>query len=312
MERIDRSSLIGLLVVALAGCGNASMDTSTCVGTKGEMGKAQLSYVGCRGVDTNFLAAGGAKSSVDVTGVTFASVKVADPNIATFNYKGTGGSVDVVAGTPGTTELSLLDGNGAVIDRVAIIVKPTTSLDYDRGWGQSTGPTIVAGTRNELHVTTKNGTDVLVGTGAVMFTTKGSIKLDTLYANGDSAAFFADAGTSTLVADAMGGGHLEITVIAIDPATVTAVEMVPKTQDVDSGKEGLAVITFNAGDLPVYGGECQWAFTGPTVHATLYGGSSLSHLPWTIYTLKADSAGAATATCTLFGGKTLTVQLNFK
>ena len=309
------TALFALGAAACTGLTDNTTDTSCSNGTWGAKHKAQFTYIGCRALDGFYLAAVGSKSSIDVHGVTFASAKVADPTIATITYKGSGLSIDVVSGIAGTTTLSLLDGAGAELDSVPLIVKPTTKLTVDRGWGQAAGPTVIAGTKQELHFTTLNGSEVLVGSGAVKFTATGTVKLDTLGANSDSAAFIATTGTGTVVADAAGGGHLEVTVTAIDPTKVTTIDVSPLKQTVEPKKQGYAIFNFSAGDLPVYGatGGCTFTFTGPgTIKTDPLPGSSLSNSPQTIALFTASAPGTYTGTCTVLATKMVSIELLFK
>jgi hypothetical protein len=271
--------------------------------------------VAAGGAHTNVLAL----SSVEVAMVD--SVRSSDASIAKFNLASIGGSscqhqalITVHSGRPGSADLILADADGNEVDRVRVRVAPTAALLFDRGWDGGT-PTALAGSLQGLHVTTL-GADggVLVGTGAVRFSLSGTLavfpddEVQPPWWGGDETTFTGGPGAGVVSADA-DGGHLSVAINFVDEMELThfALRSVrgdkPLTRDV--------FVSAAAGEVQLYGAQCDWRWPGGTPPLWIDGGwigaGAATH-----YRFTSDRPGRYSALCVLPGGTSQSIELAFE
>lgn len=287
--------LLPLLALLLAACFTSN---------EGQRRNAQFTYDVCLfGCDlaTLYLAAGGARAGISVAPASgipqFTSVSTSNPEVATFARSGTG-HVTVTTAQPGAADLILLDGTGKEIDRATVTVKPTTTLAFDKGWGNAMGPTVLGGSSHLLHTTTRNGDDILVGTGAVKFTLSGTIRPgDGVLLFGDSISFVADPGAGGVAGDCI-DAHIVIPVTAVATGSLTSVELSPATITFARTARGKVSATVRAGQVAVIGAECTWSSSPAGLNAPSHRGGGTLGAGATSTWEFAGAAGTYTATCT--------------
>ncbi len=299
-------NLLWLSVLSLAACGGGNN------GSLGQKGVATFEWGPCLfdcGLDKHAMAAGGAAAVLRVTGAgALAKVESSKPEVATFLVSDPK-TVNATAGQVGTADLILKDASGQEIDRATVTVKPINALPYDNGWGGDPGPTILANTGVSLHTIGKNGSEVLIGTGAVKFTLTGTLQQDSQIVFGDTIAFKGTVGTGSVKADCI-DAHLTVPVAVVDSAAITSVELSKSSLTFAHDKPESVGVTTKVGDKVVFGAACTWSsspngltFTG---HAGFLGTAAVSYSV-------AGAEGSYTASCTAPGGvksATLNVTIN--
>jgi hypothetical protein len=271
------------------------------------------------------IAAGGAHtnvlglSSVEVAMVD--SVSSSDPSIAKFKLASIAGSscqhqalITVHSGRPGDADLILADAAGNEVDRVTVRVAPTAALLFDQGWDGGT-PTVLAGSLQGLHVTTLGADgEVLVGTGAVRFSLSGTLaafpddEAQPPWWGGDETTFTGGPGGGVVSADA-DDGHVEVPITFADATQLThfALRSVagdqPLTRDV--------FVSAAAGDVQLYGAQCDWRWPGRTQPLWIDGGwigaEAATHYRFTV-----ERPGRYSAVCVLPGGTNQAIDLVFE
>jgi len=313
-------------------CARAFDNTLKASPTVGENGRAGFAYYSDSLVGLDRPIAAGGASAVAVAILphdlpTVASVAIADPSVATkktadVNYDTCGGwaVIQLTSGQPGTTELSLLDGNGDTIDRARITVAATASLEVQRGWSGAGPPLAVAGSRQALHVTTL-GSDgnTLVGTGAVKFNFVGAaIPLDATdgpanAAGGDRGTFSGNVGDGEVDADCV-DAHVKVPVRFVDRSALSGLGLdgAGRTQPFLFGPGApLVAVAATVDGAPAWGAECDWTFAPAGARAQVYQDGWIGSFPQTFYSFDGAS-GTYTATCQLRGtnlASSITVSL---
>ncbi|TMQ05955.1 MAG: hypothetical protein E6J90_13300 [Deltaproteobacteria bacterium] len=267
------------------------------------------------------MAAGGARASISVTlkGASvgpIASVSSSNPQIASFTWTNSDPqNVRAVSGRSGVTDLILLDSSGVEIDRAAVTVKATTllALDGDLATGAGGTSTILAGSKQLLHTTTKNGGETLVGVGAVKFTPSGRIMTEPAIIFDDSYMFSADPGVGSVTADCV-DAHVVVPIAAVSSTAITGVMLNLPSLTFAHTEPGKAVdVTVFAGtSTPIYSAGCTWTtmpLTGLNISYRSGGYIGATHAATWLFS---GVAGSYTAKCTVAGGKSamLAVTVN--
>jgi hypothetical protein len=279
-------------------------DATTCGG----------SSVGCN-PRSNSLASGGARAHVIVSGgssgcggtasLSFVTARSTAPNVATFT--GTGQVVDVVTGQPGTTELELYDGPGALIDRIAVTVADVATLSFTPA---AASPLLLVGAPEEVTVEPLDAMGRTILGGVLTVTGEGAVMIDSA-ASGADVRFHTAAGPGALVAT-LGPttARLElegVTPEAVSQLVVLSSQSTPRTTGaVASVTVALQALTA-ADPRPVVGARCAWTPSDPLVTVESAGTSSFSD-PRMSNVLVIGKLGAYKATCTV-GGATITIDL---
>jgi hypothetical protein len=293
--------------IFVIGCGGSS---------PGQLGRAQFAWnvcvTGCS-LDENPLASGGAHDEIAVTlapGYIVAGVRSSNPKVATFTLDDPQ-VVDVISGAPGTTTLTLLDGNGATIDDVALDVVATAALvaDAPPPWG-SGAAVLLAGTAMPFHVTTEDAKNhMLRGTGGVRFTTNGAVQSTPGITIGDEVYLTGNEGTGSVIA-AAGNVSLSQSLTIVAAAHVTGLVATAETGVAQSGggfSQTVDVVANSAGGA-IYGAACAWTASDPSV---VVGGTTtrvLDGKPTQSTAFLLGQPGTFSATCTV-GAQTVTAQL---
>jgi hypothetical protein len=292
---------LGVLTVAVSGCVSR---------TGGQLGHASFSYeeclFGCATSDSS-LAAGGARAVIDVSlasGYSFAAVRSTSPAVATFTIGGgSGTAIDVLSGAPGTTQLQLVDANGRIVDQTAINVAPTATLKFTRGWSGPV-PLVLAGTPQFFHVTTTDGGGhTTIGTGSVAFTLAGTLMPTASFElGGDSFGFAGTPGSGSVIATTQSGAtaRLDVNVLPADSPTSLTANNHGTTVD-SSGSFATVDVTANSAAGPVYGAQCTWTTSDPSVTVRSQTAASLEHAPVATTQLNLGKPGSFIATCTIGG-----------
>ena len=274
-------------------------------GGNGGSGPATFAFGNCSGdcgLDDHAVAAGGARTTIHVNGVTYADVRSSDPSVATFARSNA--DIAVTSGAPGTTTLQLLDGAGRVVASGVVTVVATAQLKVNHGWTGS-GPRVLAGSTQIFHVTTLDDKgDVTKGDGSVTFTFGGTLSPAVAPLSGDAVAFVGTPGDGTITADCPNASVTQ-SITVVDPADITELTTSVAVEANDTAI--VSVVAQSAGG-GVYAGPCAWQTSDPSVTLGSEIGPSLELGPGTIDIFNLNRSGTFTATCTL-AGKTATVTL---
>jgi hypothetical protein len=285
-------------------------------GTEGQLDHATFDY-GCTlfgscGVDSHHLAASGARAHVNVTmksGYSYTNVMSTHPEVATFTLSQGLKSVEIVTGSAGQTDLVLLDSANTIVDEVTLTVVSTASLATKQGWS---GPRaqVILNSLHTFHVTTQDSSgETTIGTGAVTFQSSGTIQTTIPVFRVDDIAelLAADAGPGTATATA----DQATTVVDIDVLPPSAITQLVATKHAttDNANTVSYDLVMSGTDGPVYGGDCEWTMSDPSVTIYDQHGNTLEEAPITTVTFELGSAGHFTATCVM-GTATTTVQLS--
>jgi len=299
--------LFASLAVAAGGCFNTA--------SSGNQGHADFSWqdclLGCP-LDQHSMAAGGARAGITATvhqgEPAIGSVASSNPSVATFARGQNPSDVVATAGQPGSADLILVDGNGNQIDRATVTVKPTTTLAFDHGWPDNgPPPNVLAGAVDELHTTTMNGSEVLVGTGAVKFTPTTNVKPGGGIVFGDSFSFVGDPGMGTIDADCV-DAHIAVLFNFLPSTAITSVSASMQSITFSHSAKGDVDITVQAGAVPLFDAECAWTMmpaaglTASRIQGGIAGG------PVSRWQLSGQ-VGNYTAVCTVPGGKSVTLSI---
>ena len=316
---------IPLSVVLLAACepapatksvdGGCVFDVQTLpsVGERGRIGLGYFPAAGeslaqpmaAHGAHTNVMAF----SSIDVTAVD--DVRSSAPAIAGVKLAAIAESscqhqylITVHSGDAGSADLIFVDASGNEIDRAAIHVEETTAIDLDEGW-VGAGPTIVAGSLQGLHATTRGPSGVLVGTGAVTFSLAGTLApfpdrgQEPPWWGGDSLTFTGSPGAGIVSAQADSARvEVPITVVAsLGEVTIRVEKSAPLTSDV----------YVSAGSI--WGAECDWDWDKGW---NWLDGGWIGEQPEAHYRFTVDKPGSYPAVCTLADGQIKTIVMELE
>ena len=302
-----------IVCLSLVGC---VMPGSADQGTEGQLHHATFDY-GCTlfnscGVDSHHLAASGAHALVNVTmkgGYSYTNVMSTHPEVATFTLSQSLRSVEIVTGSAGQTDLVLLDSANTTVDAVTLTVVNTAALAMKQGWS---GPRaqVILSSLHTFHVTTKDSSGATtMGSGAVKFQSSGTIQATIpVIRFDDIAELFAAAtgpGSATATADQA------TTVVDIDVLPLSAITQLVATKSATNDGENTVTydLVMSTTDGPIYGGECEWTMSDPSVTIYDQHGSTFEEAPMTTVTFELGRAGNFTATCAV-GTETTTVQLS--
>jgi hypothetical protein len=245
------------------------------------------------------LAAGGARTVIDVSGVSFDDVRSSNPTVATFTANA--GQIDVVSGVAGMTDLELLSG-GKPVGSAQVFVVDTTQLAVSSGWVGDM-PTIVAGTTQSLHVSTVGADgNTTRGDGAVAFTLDGDLITAAVPVDGDAIGF---VGTLPEGVDA-GVGHVTgscpnatvtQTIAIVPPAAVTSLAVTQQIQPDGTAIVGVVPMTSSGA---VYAEPCAWTTSDSSVTlASQLSGLNLG--PGSLSIFNFTRPGTFTVTCSMSG-----------
>jgi hypothetical protein len=306
---------LGLLVAAVlaafgmlaAGCGTRS---------EGQLGHASFAWQECLfgcSVTDNPVAAGGARASISISlanGYSFQQIRSSNPAAATFALAGSSGlRVDVVSGTPGQAQLELIDAHGKLVDQVTVTVTATAKLAQQQGWA-GTAPLVLEGSAQVFHVTTKDANNhTLIGTGAVSFTLTDPLAKNDALVFGDALGFTGQAGSGTVTARTDAVSLVQpITVVPLAALTGVDATVQANTTDNTGVYANVDAVAKSAAG-PVYGAQCDWTISDPSVVLQLQTASSLESAPKASTRFQLKSAGSFSATCAI-GSVSTTVQLH--
>jgi hypothetical protein len=301
--------LVSIFAVAVSGCVSR---------TGGQLGHASFSYeeclFGCATSDNN-LAAGGARASINVSlasGYSFAAVHSTNIAAATFTIGGdiSGTTINAISGSPGSTLLQLLDGSGHLVDQTTINVEATATLAVTRGWSGA-APLILAGSPQSFHVTTTDaGGRTTIGTGSVAFSLLGTLSpTASIGLGGDSFGFEGSPGSGSVIATTQSGASARLDVTVVPASAVISLNATRHSNTTDSsGTYANVDITAYSPSGPVYGAQCSWTASDPSVTVRSQSVASLEHAPMATTQLSLGRPGTFVATCSV-GTLSTSVQL---
>jgi len=250
------------------------------------------------------LAAGGATSPIAVKNVYFTAVRSTDPSVATFRID-VPDRVIVTTGAPGAARLQLLDSGGKLLGEYDVVVRPTAELRVLRGWGGG-DPRILAGAPQLFHVSTvaADGSD-LKGDGAVEFTLDGTLALAPFVLDGDSIGFTGTPGSGTITASCPEATVTQsVTVVAPEAITGLRLTALPA----DKADQVAVVVGLDSADGDVYGAQCEWDVSDPSVVLMTSIPAKLQDNPLSSYVFKLKNRGRYDVTCHM-AGRTGTVSV---
>jgi hypothetical protein len=286
--------------------------------TRGKDGHASFAFValpgcasGCNLEDSS-VASDGAEQLILVRlegGRSYASTMSSAPQVATFT--GPDGNGDVVARTaqPGDADLVLLDGAGGEVDRVTVHVAATAFLYFDNGWTGG-GPVILAGAticgvEVEKHDAARR---LLLGAGAVRFTVDG-----TLTSLGpppappgpvsvvESVRFSGQRGQGTLTGQSAEARlAVPVTVVALNDLSGLHAMLKATALGPNGTADAFVETSVSAGAPLVYGTDCAWTVSDPSVQ--ILPQVTADHLalpPAADVTFRMTKSGQFSATCTV-------------
>ncbi len=303
--------LLLLPLAALSGC---------FVGNSGDSGHADFSWDACLlgcALSDHSMAAGGAAAGIHVTlhsgQPQIAQVASSDPSVVTFARDPQNADhVTATSAQPGSADLILKDSTGAEIDRSRVTVKPTTELAYDHAWDVAGPPSVLVGATDELHTTTKNGSEILIGSGAVKFTPSGAAMKGTGIILGDSFSFTSSAaGQGSIAADCI-DSHIVVPIDFVDASAITDVTTSVPSLTFAKAANAKVDVTTKAGPTVVFDALCAWTAQPAGLTFTHTAGGTIGTAQAQTWQVSGQNAGNYTATCTVPGGKsaTLTVTVN--
>jgi hypothetical protein len=308
--------ILGLLVAAAL----AAFTMLGCFArSEGQLGHASFSYeeclFGCTVTD-NSMAAGGASAVIQVqlsSGYSFAQVRSSNPSVAQFNINasGVGGGVNVgvVAGTPGQTQLQLVDANGKLVDQVNVNVAAVAKLAVTQGWSGA-APLVLESSSQSFHVITQDGNArTLIGTGSVAFDVVGALhKIDGVF-GGDIQGFAGVPGSGSVTARcATASSTLPVTVVPLTAIGGVTATVKPNTTQGTQTYGNVDVVANSAGGS-VYGATCHWTTSDPSVTVNQQSATTLESAPKASTSFLLAAPGTFTATCTL-GAVSASVSLH--
>jgi hypothetical protein len=309
--------IFGLLVAAALAA--FTMIGSGCIAnTGGQLGHAQFSYeeclFGCT-IAGNSMAAGGALATIKAqlaSGYTFSQVKSSNPSAAQFTIGssdlGGGYNIGVQSGSPGSTELQLLDPNNKLVDQVTVTVAAVAKLGVTQGWSGA-GPLVLENTTEAFHVVTQdqNG-NTLIGTGSVAFDVSGVLHKVSA-GGGDSQGFAGSPGSGGVVAHtSTSSANLAVTVVPLTALGSLTNTVKPNTVSGNITYGNVDVVA-NSASGAVYGGSCQWTTSDPSVTVSSQTSATLESAPKSSTSFVLGLPGTYTATCTV-GAVSTSVSLH--
>jgi hypothetical protein len=265
-------------------------------------------------VTDNPLASGGARAEISVSlasGYTFQSIRSTSPGVASFTLGGSSSGlvVNVLSGTPGRTDLQLIDSRGKTVDQVTVTVTATAKLALNQGWSGA-APLVLEGSTQAFHVITKDANShTLVGTGAVAFELTAPLRTSDAIVFGDSVGFTGQAGSGTITARCDAATLVQpVTVVPLTALTGLTATAGANSNDATSVYANVDVVA-NSAAGPVYGAPCGWTVNDAsvTVQSQTTGSLETGAKSQTRFQLK--SPGTFSATCAI-GGVSTTVQLH--
>lgn len=283
---------LSLTVATLAGCHIGGSNGS------GGAGSGMFWFANCGESckpEDHPVAAGGAHTTINVTGANFASVRSTNPSVATFTPNNQ--SVEVLSGQPGTTRLELLDGGGRLIADAELTVVATAKLTVDHGWkGQQ--PLVLEGQELAFHVTTLDAQGhITKGSGAVSFAFSGTVGRAVLPVEGDAIGFVGTPGAGAITASCPDTTVTQpFTIVGLGEITLLAMT----AQTLPDGTAIVTVVPQSAGGA-VYGGPCDWHTSDPSVTLATDVGPALHLGPGTVSVFNLTRAGTFDLSCTLAG-----------
>jgi hypothetical protein len=295
----------GLLVVATV----AAFTMLGCFGSRseGQLGHASFAWeeclLGCSVTD-NPMAAGAARAEISVSlanGFSFNQVRSSNSAVATVALGGSNG-LDIVvnSGTPGQTQVQLVDAGGKVVDQVTVTVTQTAKLAFTQGW-TGTAPLVLEGSTQTFHVTTVDANNhTLIGTGSVAFTVTDPLQhADGSIVFGDSYAFTGHAGAGTITATAPATSVVQ-PVTFVPPSALTSVNATVLANTMDStGVYANVDVVANAAAGAVYGAKCDWSIPDQSVTIQSQSSTSLEATAKSTTKFKLALPGTYSATCTI-------------
>lgn len=291
------------LLLGVSGC----IVHSGSSGSGGGSGSTTFSFGGCSsgcGLDQNAVAAGGARTSIHVSGPQFADVRSTAPDVATFTNAG-GNDVAVLSGHAGVTTLELLDGSGRTLASADVTVVDTARLSINAGW-PGAAPLVVESTPMVFHVTTLDANGrVTKGDGSVTFTLGGTLSRVVQPLAGDAIAFVGTPGSGTIDASCPSATLSQpITIVPASAVTHLAI-------DAATQPNNTAIVTVQAVTAQgnAYAPPCVWQSSDASVTLASRIGPELDLGPGEVAVFNLNRAGSFTATCTT-AGQTATVTLS--
>ncbi|MDB4970492.1 MAG: hypothetical protein JWN44_6181 [Myxococcales bacterium] len=286
-----RTLALGLTIAMLAGCHIGG-------GTGSGNGNVTFWFANCGETckpEDHPVAAGGAHTTINVTGAKFTTVRSSNPSVATFTNNNQ--SVEVISGSPGTTSLELLDGGNRIIASAEVSVEATARLAVDHGW-KSGEPLVLEGQQMVFHVTTLDAQGrTTKGSGAVAFALGGTLARAVLPLSGDAIGFVGTPGAGSIAASCPETTVTQpFTIVGL--AEITAITMSAQTLPDDTA---IVSVVPQSALGAVYGGPCDWQTSDPSVTLATDVGPALHLGPGTVSVFNLTRPGTFTLSCTLAG-----------
>jgi hypothetical protein len=284
------------LLALVAGC--PPRQTHTVVGKRSALDFA---------IPKPHLAAGGAHVPVYVTlhdktvAAKFASAASSHPEVATaepFDYAPE--NLAIVTGQPGTTEISLYDSAGKLLDAVDVEITAAAEVDLTTPLATDKPPTVLADVPLHVHAQALAADGLpLMGFWAVRVEAWGAIEMPELehdhMPDADLAfrAYGPPAATIGLVAY---GARHDVPLSVVTVADITRVDLAR-----DDRYPAQVLVTPYAGSEPVYGARCNWTTSRSGASAIEPAASSfeLDGNPTEVIYFYLNSTEPATVTCTI-------------
>lgn len=309
--------ILGLLLVATlaafamlaAGCGLGGK-------SEGQLGHASFAwqecFLGCSVTD-NPMAAGGAQAEISVSlasGYSFNQVRSSNSAVAAVSLGGSNGlDIAVSSGSPGQTQVQLLDASGKLVDQVTVTVTQTAKLAVTQGW-VGAAPLVLEGSTQTFHVTTVDANNhTLIGSGSVTFAITDPLQHADTLVFGDSFAFTGHAGAGTITAHAPTTSVvLPVTVVPLTALTNVSANVLANSTDANGVYANVDVVASTA-DGVVYGAPCGWTVNDASVVMQSQATTSLEGPAKATTKFKLGTAGTFSATCAI-GAVSTTVALH--
>jgi len=311
-----RMRTFGLLVAATLAA--FAMLASGCFGSRseGQLGHASFAWEECLfgcSVTDNPMAAGNAHAQISVSlasGYTFNQVRSSNTAVATAAIGGTNGlSLVLNSGSPGQTQLQLIDATGKLVEQVTVTVTQTAKLSTTQGW-TGVAPLVLEGSTQTFHVTTLDANNhTLIGTGSVAFDITDPLQQADTITFGDSYAFSGHAGSGTITAHSPAVTVVQpVTVVPL--AALTSLTGVVNANSTDSsGVYANVDVVAHSDTGDVYGAPCGWTVNDQSVTVQSQSTTSLEAPARATTRFKLALPGTFSATCAI-GAVSTTVSLH--
>lgn len=283
---------------------------------RGELGRADFYYGRFfdRLSPKRALASHGAAQELDFDyDGGFASVESSDESVVGAAIEDA--HIALTTGAPGAAKITLKDGRGRVIDRIAVAVRDADAVAVTREYDA-----VLAGGTELWGVTLSSGGDALLGHGAFAVSSSDGVQSEIvrfLWID-NLLALTGPAGEHTVTLAAAEASQDEVLHV-VGPEALTAVEA--SDLDCEIGWSCLTEVVGRVGDKRVAGVHCGWqrddalavrlaattlGFGAPTPSAAQWLGLGATAYDFTGF------AGEYEATCVVSGGPSTTISVRLK